>query len=400
MKLVWKLLRQHISVPQFAGFFFANLVGMLIILLGVQFYVDMQSVYNGEDSFMKDDYLIVNKQIGVVTTITGQSNVFTKSEIKDLKKQKFVEKIGSFTPSAFDVSARFDIEGIAKFSTEMFFESVPDEFVDLKTDDWVYEEGDRMIPIILPRNYLDLYNFGFAQSRNIPKLSEGVLGAMKLKIFIRGLEQNDEYEGRIVGFSNRLNTILVPERFMLWANEKYAKKKTAEPTRLILQVNNPTDEHITSYLQENNYVTDESKLDASKTTFILRVVVGIVMAIGLIISVLAFYILMLSIYLLVEKNNTKLENLLILGYSPAKVSRPYQWLTVGLNLLVLVLALALLYLIRSIYLHQFQSFFPQMEIPTMWYTVAVGIVLFLVVSVFNIIAVKRKVLSIWNRKES
>ena len=400
MKLVWKLLRQHISVPQFAGFFFANLVGMLIILLGVQFYVDMQSIYNGEDSFMKDDYLIVNKQIGVVTTITGQSNVFTKSEIKDLKKQKFVEKIGAFTPSAFDVSARFDIEGIAKFSTEMFFESVPDEFVDLKTDYWVYEEGDRMIPIILPRNYLDLYNFGFAQSRNIPKLSEGVLGAMKLKIFIRGLEQNDEYEGRIVGFSNRLNTILVPERFMLWANEKYAKKKTAEPTRLILQVNNPMDEHITSYLQENNYVTDESKLDASKTTFILRVVVGIVMAIGLIISVLAFYILMLSIYLLVEKNNTKLENLLILGYSPAKVSRPYQWLTVGLNLLVLVLALALLYVIRSIYLHQFQSFFPQMEIPTMWYAVAVGIVLFLVVSVFNIIAVKRKVLSIWNRKES
>ena len=35
MKLVWKLLRQHISIPQFAGFFFANLVGTLIILLGV-----------------------------------------------------------------------------------------------------------------------------------------------------------------------------------------------------------------------------------------------------------------------------------------------------------------------------------------------------------------------------
>ena len=43
-------------------------------------------------------------------------------------------------------------------------------------------------------------------------------------------------------------------------------------------------------------MTDESKLDASKTTFILRIIVGIVMAIGLIISVLAFYILMLSIY--------------------------------------------------------------------------------------------------------
>ena len=40
MNLVWKLLRQHISIPQFAGFFFANLVGMTIILLGLQFYTD------------------------------------------------------------------------------------------------------------------------------------------------------------------------------------------------------------------------------------------------------------------------------------------------------------------------------------------------------------------------
>ena len=55
MKLVWKLLRQHISVPQFAGFFFANLVGMVIILLGVQFYNATQAIYQSEDSFMKDD---------------------------------------------------------------------------------------------------------------------------------------------------------------------------------------------------------------------------------------------------------------------------------------------------------------------------------------------------------
>ena len=30
MSLVWKLLRQHISLPQLAGFFFANLCGMVI----------------------------------------------------------------------------------------------------------------------------------------------------------------------------------------------------------------------------------------------------------------------------------------------------------------------------------------------------------------------------------
>ena len=103
MKLVWKLLRQHISVPQFAGFFFANLVGMVIILLGVQFYNDTQAIYQSEDSFMKDDYLIVNKKIGTVTTITGQSNTFSDSEMADAASQPFVQKIGAFSSSSFDV---------------------------------------------------------------------------------------------------------------------------------------------------------------------------------------------------------------------------------------------------------------------------------------------------------
>ena len=218
MALVWKLLRQHISIPQFVGFFFANLVGMLIILLGVQFYTDTQSVYTSEDSFMKEDYLIINKEVNTIGSIVGSSTSFSKSEIEELQQQPFVEKLGAFTASSFDVYAGFDIKGFVRFSTDMFFESVPDEFVDVHAGEWDYTEGDQKIPIILPRNYLDLYNFGYAQSRNMPTLSEGILGSIRLSIVIRSNGFRDNYEGRIVGFSNRLNTILVPQAFMQWAN--------------------------------------------------------------------------------------------------------------------------------------------------------------------------------------
>ena len=44
-RLVWKLLRQHISVGQLAGFFLANLFGMMIVLLSVQFYRDVLPVF-------------------------------------------------------------------------------------------------------------------------------------------------------------------------------------------------------------------------------------------------------------------------------------------------------------------------------------------------------------------
>ena len=55
MSLVWKLLRQHISLPQLAGFFFANLCGMVIVLLSVQFYKDILPVFTEGDSFIKKD---------------------------------------------------------------------------------------------------------------------------------------------------------------------------------------------------------------------------------------------------------------------------------------------------------------------------------------------------------
>ena len=53
--MIWKLLRQHISPAQLLGFFFANLCGMAIVLLGVQFYRDIAPVLTRGDSFMKKD---------------------------------------------------------------------------------------------------------------------------------------------------------------------------------------------------------------------------------------------------------------------------------------------------------------------------------------------------------
>ena len=75
MNLVWKLLRQHLSIPQMAGFFFANLFGMIIVLLSVQFYQDVIPVFTAEDSFMRSDFLIVNKKIGTASTIMRMKTI-------------------------------------------------------------------------------------------------------------------------------------------------------------------------------------------------------------------------------------------------------------------------------------------------------------------------------------
>ena len=127
-------------------------------------------------------------------------------------------------------------------------------------------------------------------------------------------------------------------------------------------------------------------------------IVGIVLGVGLFISILSFYILMLSIFLLLQKNTTKLESLLLIGYSPNRVALPYQILTVGLNIIVLILSVGLVCWLRSYYIESIRLLFPQLETGSLWAAVSMGILLFLIVSVINILAVKRKVLSIWMHK--
>ena len=398
MILVWELLRQHISVPQFAGFFLANLLGMLIVLLSLQFYCDVAPAFTQGDGFIKSEYLVVSKRISMVGAFNGRSSSFSQADIREIREQKFCKSVGAFTASQYEVSASMGVEGMGYMSTDMFFESVPDRFVDADTENWHFEPGDPVVPIILPRNYLAIYNFGFAQSRSLPKLSEGVVGMVDLNVRLRGGGREEMLKGRVVGFSNRLNTILVPEGFMDWSNRAFAPGADTAPTRLIVEVDNPTDDGIARFLQEKGYETEDDKLDAGRTTYFLKIVSGVVMSVGLLISVLSFYILMLSVYLLVQKNTAKLENLLLIGYSPWRVGLPYQVLTVGMNLLVFLLAVGFLVLLRGYYLDMLLLMFPQMEVEGIWPSCILGILLCLGVSVLNVYAIHAKVMAIWKHK--
>lgn len=400
-KIVWKLLRQHISVGQLSGFFLANLFGMLIILLSIQFYKDVLPVFTQGDSFMKNDYIIATKKISALGSITGKKSSFSNDEIEELKEQAFTQKVAAFTPSLFDVSAGLGMqEAGIHLSTEMFFESVPNAFVDVKLDKWSFNEQTRTIPIIIPRNYLNLYNFGFAQSRNLPKLSEGLMSMIQMDILIRGNGKVEQYKGRIVGFSNRLNTVLVPQSFMNWANKEFAPDKTPQPARLIIEVKNPTDTAITNYFHQKNYETEGNDLDAGKTTYFLRLVTTIVGGIGLFISMLSFYILMLSIFLLLQKNTVKLENLLLIGYSPNKVALPYYLLSTGLSMLVLIIAIGGVAWIRPHYINVLQTLLPKMDTGTLLPTIIAGTLLFLIVSILNAFLIHKKVIAIWKKQAS
>lgn len=396
--MVWKLLKRHLSIAQFTGFFLANFLGMLIVLFSIQFYQDVKSLFSQEDGLMKKEYMILSKRVSTLGSLVKKSSGFTVTDIDEIKQQPFVKSVGAFTPGRFNVSAGISMAGRMGMSTQMFFESVPDAYVDVKSGDWRFDERSDFLPIILPRNYLNLYNFGFAQSRNLPQLSEGVLGLVNVDIKIGGNGKHKSFKGNIVGFSNRLNTILVPDRFIQWANGEFGNQDTKEPSRLIVEVGNPSDERIVTFLQKKGYETEGGNLDAGKATYFLKIVIGLVIGIGLLITTLSFFILMLSIYLLLQKNTRKLQNLLLIGYAPRQVARPYQSLTVILNLAVFLLALLAVWIGRGYYIELIAQMWSGYESGTFLPTFFAGCLLLLIVSFLNCWAIYRKVIGLWRIK--
>ena len=395
MKLVWKLLRQHISWPQFVGFFFANLFGMTIVLLGYQLYCDILPIFTANDSFLKADYLVVSKKIGMANALGQQHSGFSKDEIADLQAQPFVKGVGQFTSTAYKAEATMGVSGMKILNSELFFESVPDPFVDISLDNWHYTPGDSLVPVILPRSYIAMYNFGFAQNHSLPKINEGLVGMIDLHIQVQGKGGQGYFKGKVIGFSSKLNTILVPQSFMLWSNNHFSPDSEMPPSRLILDVTNPADQRIGTYLEEHNYELEDNNLDAEKTTYFLKLMVTLVMGVGVVISALSFYVLLLSIYLLVQKNTTKLQNLLLIGYSPSRVALPYQMLTLALNFAVLVASFSLLLMIRSYYIDIVETLFPDLPSTGVASTLGIGLALFLFVTGINFAILWRKTISIW-----
>ena len=391
--IIWKLLRQHISKGQLIGFAIANLIGLTIVLLAVQFYRDVRPVFNDEESFIRKDYLIITRAVTGAGAMMGNNGEFSDTDISDLEQQPWCRQVGRFLNSDFAIDARLGVGSGHAMHSQFFFEAIPDEFIDIDPEQWGFNPDKPVVPVIISRDYLSLYNFGFASTQGMPRISEGQAEMIPLEFTLSGNGLRDDMPGRIVGFSNRLNTVIVPEEFMEWANQRYGTETQQQPQRLIVEVSSPGDVKIEQYMDEHHYEVAGDKMSTSKANYFLTVISGIVIAVGIIISLLSFFVLMLSIYLLLQKNTQKIQDLLLLGYSPAQVSKHYILLVVGLNAAVLVLAIILMLIGRLAYMDMIHAF--GVSGSGIGVAILVGLIIMGAITAGNIHALRSKINSLW-----
>ena len=203
--MISKLLRKNTSPARIAGFTLSNFIGLAIVLVALQFYRDAGSIWSDDDSFIRSDLLVVNKKVTSSNTLGG-SSAFTESEEADIAAQPWSRRTGAFTASDYRVLASVQSGGRG-MSTYMFFEAIPDEFVDVPRSQWTWRPGSDEVPIILSKDYLTLYNFGFASSAGLPQMSEGLMSSIPLTLT---LTSDDGTRRREVFLNRPYVGLLVP----------------------------------------------------------------------------------------------------------------------------------------------------------------------------------------------
>lgn len=350
MRLLFKLLKQNVSIWQILGFTVVNLIGGVIVLAGMQALLDFDSFADNDDELMSKGSMVITKPVKTANTIGnlfGLRPSFSKKEIEDLENLASVSSVGEFYTLMFEVKAAFAIAD-ARIRTDIFLDAVPDEFVmkdyiPLGDDapEWDATLESDTIPIVIPRNYINLYNYGFAASKGFPQLSDELVKVFPIKLIFQPGDRNIVYNARICGFSNKLNTILVPWNFLRQMNERYAPQEETSPSRLVLTTDaSEFEQSIFDYLTEKEYLVEGDASHVRLQSFVYTLL-WVVIGIGFVFSFLAFLLLVVSVLLLIEKNKEKIVNLFSIGYSVAGIARSYQLMSLAVDLTVWLVAAVL-----------------------------------------------------------
>jgi hypothetical protein len=326
------------SIILYAGLFIA----FILVLSCLQLYENANRLF-GSKSSDSNYWLTFSKKITPDNIGRKELLGFNENDISKIKTWSEVKAIYPFSANEFKASANGG--DFIPFYTDLYFEGLDLKAIDSDlTDEEFQVKGDE-IPIIISREYLNLYNYGFALNQGLPQISEDFAKKIEVNINITVNKQNKTYKGKMVGLSDRIHSVLIPKKFLDSLNMAEKPELATQPkiyNRVLVQVKDSGDEGLVSKMKENGYESNQESLRSAKIKSKLFLVLKIIAVLGVFIFALCLYIIVsfIKIQFLEKQEEVSIKN--SLGYSPKKmvsdISRKFS-----MNLMfVLILSLGLI----------------------------------------------------------
>ena len=300
----------------------ALFVGTTLLLLSVLIWWNFDELLHGKNQAdtLGSTFLVIGKRVTEQNMGNARATVFTPQDVSDLQRAPQVQDIGIITSNHFPVYATMG--GRLAMETDLPLESVPDKFIDNMPSDWQWQPGNLNLPIIVSSQFLDIYNYVFAPSQALPQLSQNSVKNIALNLKVGSGDKTETFSAHIVGFSDRIGSVLAPQSFIDYGNKTYGQPGTEQaPSQLILKAKDPSDTHFGSYLKQHDYTTNSQNLRWSKMRAIVELVTTATGILALLLMGIGTMVFILFIELTIARAQHSLTLLLQIGYGPRYLTR-------------------------------------------------------------------------------
>lgn len=376
-QIILKLLRPGKQKARMYGSWLALCIGMLLLFVAVIAWFDFREILNGNggnDSM--SEYLVIGKKIGDENAgVNIKANLFDTMEVQQLSTTSGVQEVGALTSNRFPVSA--SMGGSLGFYTELFLESVDNRFLDVKPDEWHWEPGEPALPIIMSNEFLKLYNYGFALSQGYPQLSQTTIKSLPFVITIAGKEK---YQAKIVGFTDRISSVLVPQNFMDEMNKQYGNQSVGKPSRLILKVKDPSDKEFVQYLEDKKYTVNQDQLRWSRIRTTVQAIVSSVGGVALIVVGMAILAFILFVEITVQRAASHIKLMMQIGYAPTVLSKILNRFFLPWISSAVIVALAIAIALHYVLLQWLKSLELHLSLSTAWPVIGAALLMLILMA--------------------
>ncbi|WP_407401400.1 ABC transporter permease [Chryseobacterium sp.] len=296
----------------YAGLF----ISFILVLSCLQLYENANTLF-GNKSNDSNYWLTFSKKITPDNIGRKELLGFNTEDTEKLKKWPEIKSIYAFSANEFKASANGG--DFIPFYTDLYFEGLDVKAIDVPLDDKDFQVKGNVIPIIISREYLNLYNYGFALNQGLPQISEDFAKKIEININIVTNKQNKTYIGKLVGLSDRIHSVLIPKKFLDSMNIVEKPSLATAPkiyNRVLVQVKDSEDKNLVTKMKENGYESNQENLRSAKIKSKLFLVLNVIAVLGIFIFALCLYIIVsfIKIQFLEKHEEVSIKN--SLGYSP------------------------------------------------------------------------------------
>lgn len=310
--------------------------GMILLLVAVQMFFNINLLMRSEAPKKSGTFDFVSISKIVTNENMGRDNRFTKADIEELVAREEIEAVAPLYSNQF--SARASAGNLLPFGTELFLESLDTSFLDVTPADFKWSPGDRFVPLILSADFLELYNV-FAPSQGLPQVSAATVASVNILLECSGPLSGMNFRAGVVGLSDRVNSVLVPESFLQWANKTLSGNHDNLVSRLYLKtpdVNNPS---LINFLNKKEYHINKDKIRFGRIKGMLQSAFAAIGSFGILMLILALALFGFYLRLMIERSKENLNLLLKLGYSPSWLSKTFSRTLVPVYIIVVCIAI-------------------------------------------------------------